>query len=248
MRYYVTSDIHGFYTQMIAALTAAGFFADQEPHKLVVLGDLLDRGTEPVAVQDFIADQLEKDMVILVRGNHEDLLEELATVDTGLAYRHHIDNGTYFSALELTGYDVHMAHDDCCKFADAIRKTGFYKTILPAMVNYYETEHYVFTHGWIPCIADRKGYSPISNWREATDQEWLNARWYNGMDAAQTETEEKTIVCGHWHTSYGHSRYEGKGSEFDDDADFSPYYGPGVIAVDACTAHSGKVNCIVLED
>lgn len=58
----------------------------------------------------------------------------------------------------------------------------------------------------------------------------------------------KTIVCGHWHTSYGHSKYEHKGTEFGEDADFSPYYGPGIIAIDACTAFSGKVNCLVIED
>jgi len=32
------------------------------------------------------------------------------------------------------------------------------------------------------------------------------------------------------------------------DADFSPYSAPGIIALDACTARSGIVNCIVVED
>ena len=68
------------------------------------------------------------------------------------------------------------------------------------------------------------------------------------MDAAQSCQEVKTILCGHWHCSYGHATYERKGSEFGPDADFSPYSGPGVIALDACTAHSGKVNIVVLED
>ena len=35
---------------------------------------------------------------------------------------------------------------------------------------------------------------------------------------------------------------------FGPDADFSPFYGQGVIALDACTAVSGFVNCIVIED
>ena len=35
---------------------------------------------------------------------------------------------------------------------------------------------------------------------------------------------------------------ENKGSEFGDDADFTPYYGLGVIVIDACTAHSGMVR------
>lgn len=93
-----------------------------------------------------------------------------------------------------------------------------------------------------------KSYSYISSWREADREQWNQARWFNGMDAAQTADENKTIVCGHWHTSYGHSKYEHKGTEFGEDADFSPYYGPGIIAIDACTAFSGKVNCLVIED
>ena len=36
--------------------------------------------------------------------------------------------------------------------------------------------------------------------------------------------------------------------KFGPDADFSPYYAPGIIALDACTAHTGFVNCIVIED
>jgi hypothetical protein len=68
------------------------------------------------------------------------------------------------------------------------------------------------------------------------------------MDAAETSMEEKTIVCGHWHASYGHVKFEHKGSEFGPDADFSPYYGDRIIAMDACTAESGKVNVLVLED
>ena len=41
---------------------------------------------------------------------------------------------------------------------------------------------------------------------------------------------------------------EGACSEFGKDSDFSPFYADGIIAIDGCTAFSGKVNCIVLED
>lgn len=70
------------------------------------------------------------------------------------------------------------------------------------------------------------------------------------MEAARQGVIEpnKTIVCGHWHASYGHAKIDGTCSEFGEDADFSPYYGKGIIALDACTVHSRKVNCIVLED
>ena len=163
--------------------------------------------------------------------------------------RYHKSNGTYDTALQLTDFDPVMVSIRHYDFADAAKDTPFYKEIIPAMLDYFETEHYVFTHGWIPSIPNRdKSYSYISSWREADREQWSQARWFNGMDAAQTADENKAIVCGHWHTSYGHSKYEHKGTEFGEDADFSPYYGPGIIAIDACTAFSGKVNCLVIED
>lgn len=39
-----------------------------------------------------------------------------------------------------------------------------------------------------------------------------------------------------------------KGSQYDEDADHSPFYGDGIIAIDACTPLSKKINCLVLED
>lgn len=249
MRYYVVSDVHGYYTQMKSALEKAGFFSDDTPHKLIMLGDIFDRGHEAKQVQQFVLEQMEQDRVILIRGNHEDLFVELVTVDGGLPYSHHKSNGTYDTALQLTGFDPVMASIRNYDFADAARNTPFYKKIIPAMLDYFETEHYVFTHAWVPSILNRdKSYSYITSWREADGVQWEQARWFNGIDAAQTADEEKTIVCGHWHTSYGHRKYENKGSEFGDDADFTPYYGPGVIAIDACTAYSGMVNCLVIDD
>ena len=133
-------------------------------------------------------------------------------------------------------------------FADAAKRTPYYRKIIPSMLDYYETERYVFVHGWIPCICEHGKYSFCSDWRNADAAWWANSRWFNGMDAAQTCMEDKTVVCGHWHASYGHAKYEQKGEEFGPGADFSPYFGPGVIALDACTAYSGKINVIVLED
>ena len=248
MKYYVAADVHGFYTEFHKALDEAGYFTDPEPHKLIILGDLFDRGQEANEMQDFILQLMEQDAVILVRGNHEDLFREMVTVDEGLPVRHHVSNGTYGTALQLTGYDPATARRRHRDFAKAAQKTPLFQKIIPATVDYYETEHYIFVHGWIPGPRERDDCFDGHDWRETGPESWWRARWVNGMDAAQDCSEEKTILCGHWHCSYGHARYERKGSEFGPDADFSPYYGPGVIALDACTAFSGIVNVIVLED
>ena len=95
MRYYVISDVHGYYTQMKSALEKAGFFSDTTPHKLIMLGDLFDRGHEAKQLQQFILEQMEQDKIILIRGNHEDLFVELVTTDAGMPYSYHKSNGTY---------------------------------------------------------------------------------------------------------------------------------------------------------
>ena len=90
----------------------------------------------------------------------------------------------------------------------------------------------------------------MPHWRDVIPSLWNKARWINGMEAAHHGILEpgKTIVCGHWHTSFGHCHYEGDGGEFDNKPNFAPFYDEGIIALDACTACTGKVNCIVLED
>ncbi len=120
------------------------------------------------------------------------------------------------------------------------------------MKDYYETEQYIFVHGWIPCQMQQKlqrgpRYSYIEDWWNG---DWDAARWTNGLEAAHygVTVPGKTVVCGHWHTSFGHCNYEGGCSEVGNDADFSPYIAPGIIVLDACTALSHKVNCIVIDD
>ena len=76
MRYYVTSDIHGFFDEFISALTKTGYFQDKSPKKLIVCGDLFDRGKKPKELQNFILDLLDKDELILIKGNHEDFAQE----------------------------------------------------------------------------------------------------------------------------------------------------------------------------
>ncbi len=261
MKYYVVTDIHGFYKEMEISLREKGFFDDKEERKLIICGDLLDRGEEPIEVQDFVMDLLKKDQVILIRGNHEDLLVNLIEeapkwFNQDISETYHYSNGTVESALRLVNESLPNAILHPEDFAKRVKETPFYKTILPSMKNYFETKNYIFVHGWIPCTVIGEGISNMDtflyekDWREANTTRWERVRWLNGMAAASRGVIEpnKTIVCGHWHCSYAHAKLEGKGEEFGATADFSPYYGKGIIALDTCTAYSGKVNCIILED
>ncbi len=253
MRYYVIADPHSFFSEMKAALEEKGFFTDPEPHKLILCGDLFDRGTEALAMQEFVLEQLRKKQVILIRGNHEDLA--LSLLDSwhlgSYLARHHRSNGTVDTVFQLTGSEpTELLYNDE-RIGKRFLRSPYIQRIIPEMTDYFETPHYIFVHGWIPCTTpEEEQYHYLPDWRQATQEQWRNARWINGMEAAHLGITEpgKTIVCGHYRCAFGHANYESQGTEAERKADFSPYYGPGVIAIDGCTAQSGRVNCIVIDD
>jgi serine/threonine protein phosphatase 1 len=265
MRYYVITDPHSFYSLVRAALEEKGFFTDPEPHKLVICGDILDRGPEPLEMVDFAISLLRSDQLIFIRGNHEDLMDILLdTLDSGETWllqqkeSVHNHNGTWNSALALAGMTDGQGLSYPSVLASRVRQSAFYRYLMSSAVDYFETEHYIFTHGWIPCSSSVGGgkYAPYKSffyredWRDAGYDDWYHARWYNGMEFAcirRVTVPDKTVVCGHFHTSFGHANIEGNGGE-NLNADYTPFYAPGIIALDGCIVRSGLVNCIVLED
>lgn len=62
---YVVSDVHGEYVKYLAMLEQISF---SENDTLFVLGDVVDRGPEPIRV---LQDMASRDNVYLVKGNHE---------------------------------------------------------------------------------------------------------------------------------------------------------------------------------
>ncbi len=202
MRYYVTADVHGYFSELKTALTQIGFFDDNEPHKLIICGDIYDRGSEPLQLQEFILELLSKDEIILIKGNHDDLaLELLHNWQKGscLQYFHHT-NGTIDTVCRLTGFTVKDMYSGPEEVRNAFRQNDYIQKIIPSMLDYFETEHYIFTHGWIPCTpiritSDKNEYAMIEDWRNAESKAWDKARWINGMEAAHSGVIEnnKTI-------------------------------------------------------
>ena len=253
---YVVSDTHGYANKLKKALTKKGFFDDPD-RKLLLCGDICDRGMQAVELCDFLVELLDEERLILVKGNHEVLFEQMIKqiADGGVCEvasygSHHYRNGTWHTALQLADMDEGHAVAFPQMLLGRLMRTPFYQKLLSAGVNYYETKQYIFTHGYIPCIDNIKSYSYRKDWREASDDEWQRAMWLNGMQMAcgfHIREPKKTIVCGHYHTSWGHHFVDGRGSEFDRDADFSPFFADGVIAIDACTAASGRVNVLCFD-
>lgn len=238
MKYFVCSDIHGFFDEWQSALSKKGFDINNPNHKIIVCGDLFDRGHQPKQIIDFILSN--KDKFILIRGNHEDLMQGM--IDRNKNTYGDLRNGTAQTIVDLYP-QWQISEFDLKKIAKETRL----QEVLDSCIDYYETEHYIFVHGWIPIIENCYLYD--CDWRNARDERWKRARWSNPVEMYRYEIYEpnKKIVCGHWHCSaLWHEQNPAKYSEFGRNANFEPFITKNMIALDACTVYSHKVNVIVL--
>lgn len=242
MKYFVVSDVHGFYSILKDELDKAGFIQNNKNHTLIICGDLFDRGPEAYNLLRYLNATQNK---IIVRGNHEDLM--LSMIERKAPGQHDVINGTYDTAMQL-------AQSGNCNI-DYRTLSKIFDQIVEKSVDYYETKHYIFVHGFIPVkcndilpdyYARNRNFEYDVNWKNGN---WKQARWINGIDAAIDNLNEtgKTIICGHWHCSYGHHITEGT-SEFKDDAIWDPWKYNNVIAIDRCTAHTHQINLLTIED
>ena len=240
MKYFVSADIHGFYNEWMLALKEKQFDINNPDHKIILCGDMFDRGRQPKEIIDFIL--AHKDKVILIRGNHEDLMEEMIARNKNTAMD--LSNGTAQTIVDL--YPNWLITEF---YLSKIAKETRLQEVLDLCVDYYETEHYIFVHGWIPIVENCYLYD--KDWRKARKERWEKARWQNPVMMYRYKVYEsnKTIVCGHWHCSaLWHETAPEQYDEFGDKENFDPFITKEMIALDTCTVYTKKVNCIVIED
>lgn len=253
MKLFVLSDIHSFYDPMMKALNDKEFEIDNPDHHIVICGDLFDRGPDAVKVFEFMKDIADRGRLIYICGNHEELFYDCLNeiLNKKCPGSHHISNGTLDTIIQFTGigkYDLCGGFYNRTRLAEAIQPViDFFSD---NCVDFAEAGDYVFVHGWIPCNPYNGRVD--ENWR---DGDWDEARWINGMSAWHkgAHIPGKTIVCGHYHSSWGHSHIHQDRKEFpqknrvDWEKSFEPFVDEGIIAIDACTAYTGFCNCVVLE-
>lgn len=200
--YFVSSDIHGFYTEWMASLKEAGFDKYNDNHILIVCGDIFDRGEEPWKIYKFLT-SFPDERVVLIKGNHEHLLCELVNRKEPCGYDYH--NRTYDTIISLykNPADVMLRwikenedkYDDDMLFRqEAFKVYGKAQAKLysnakikqivawinsPRWLNYYELGKYIFVHSFIPLrenIDRTKLY--YRDWRkESSSVLWEEATW-----------------------------------------------------------------------
>lgn len=252
-KYFITSDVHSFFDELMVALDKNGFDVNNKDHILCVCGDLFDRGDQTVELFKFVAKLQNRNRFIYVRGNHEDLLKDcMAEISAGrVPSSHHFHNGTVKTICQFCGQGEWIVYDPTWRDRICTTMQPILDWLDVKCVDYFEVGDYVFCHGWVPC------YQGLDDFRDATKEDWERARWENGMEMwryPRCRVEGKTIVCGHFHCSWGWSHLRMERKEFpkknrvDWEKSFEPFVDDGIMAIDACTAYSGLCNVIVIED
>jgi hypothetical protein len=253
MKFFVTSDVHSFFDELMTGLSENGFDKDNKEHILCICGDLFDRGPKAMELFEFIKELQAQDRLIYVAGNHEDLLFDcMDEIRKGcMPSYHHYSNGTVDTICQF-------CHEDEWVFWNPDKRSKICEVMQPVLdfisdncIDYAEIGDYILVHGWVPC------YEGLDDFREATSYDWEQARWLNGMDMWRNparRVEGKTVICGHWHCSWGWSHIDQKYKEFPPYThnhfkySFQPWIKEGIMAIDACTAYSHKCNITVIEE
>lgn len=267
MKYFVFGDVHGFYSILKNELKEKGFDENNENHILISLGDNFDRGSENIEMYQFLKEMKGKNKIILIKGNHEDLL--LDVFKRGAATQIDVNNGTYGTLNQFYNYyfklyDSKLTDNDLHDLYSKMKNDGFIDFIND-MQDYYETKNYVYTHGFIPIDGiinyyynSNCSYNP--DWRNSTSQKFKEARWINGIEMSikyNINVPNKKVVIGHFHSSYGNVRKDMpkglsdsiyKKYEFSNLDYFLPYEDDNIIALDACTVYTNKINILVIEE
>ena len=204
-KYFLVSDIHSFYEPMMKALKDAGFDETNKRHILCVLGDVFDRGSETWKVYNFLKG-LPKGRLILIRGNHEDLYEELLEKD--FPQSHDFHNGTVktfcqIADLGITDADIRSGfiphngtfwgYDEILPetqkewdvVLEAVKKSEITKWIKKKSLwkDYCEIGKYILVHSFIP-LNLKKDIPPEVRWFIKNDASSLeyDPNWREAKD------------------------------------------------------------------
>ena len=197
--YFVCSDIHSFYDELMLALNEASFDINNNNHILIVLGDIFDRGDKTIEVYKFLR-SIPEDRLILIKGNHEQLLLDL--IERKYPCDADFSNRTYKTLTSFSKDPISIQKEwlilNYDKYEDAnkllIESRKVYESATKVLYNnpllnevvewlksdkwsyYYELGNYVFVHSFIPLSVTNKLYGTVKynpNWRNNSSIEEL---------------------------------------------------------------------------
>lgn len=168
MSRYVMSDIHGCYTEFIEMLQKINFGDDDE---LYVLGDIFDRGPQPLKVLDYI---LDKKNIQMIKGNHEKMFEDAIINDDYMLW---YVNGGYVTHSQL----LERGETEIVKVLEYIKGLPLIKVV----------DKFIFVH------AGFKDYDDSFELEEFLTQSEDIYVWSRENIGNEKKYRDYTIICGH---------------------------------------------------
>lgn len=245
---------------MINALEQAGFDEDNETHLLISCGDAFDRGEQSLAVYEYLRHLENKHKAIVLKGNHTLMFRDYLN-GVNINPFNYLRNGTDetladflhqtrpFETWTILNDIKEPTYGDFAEWISEARKeiNKEYPDLLEWLETrpyYYETKNYIMTHGSID--------THVPDWREPHCykyhyRDWDACMWDDGaFFSSEINNTDKTVIIGHFGTSELREMYGIRDNE--DPYSILTRDDGRVIAIDATTALTKRVNVLVIED
>jgi len=173
-------DIHGHLTAIQGLIK----FINPEPDdECVFLGDLIDRGPDSAGVLDFAIEHAKNYKTTFILGNHEEMT--LAAMSCKSEFNFWLKHGGT-QTLKSWGLSSSTLNPSAVTYDTLLYEApGEHLKFIAKMVNYYETQKFIFVHA---------GYFPYCDMQK---QNAGDLRWMCLPDDIGPHCSGKTVVCGH---------------------------------------------------
>ena len=258
-KFFVVSDVHGHYSELRRALKRAGFRVTEPSHKLIVVGDSFDRGSESYELYKWLSKLIKSGKAVVLRGNHTYFFESvLNKTERGFNFQHNGLDKTIDSFMHQTNaFEMYLLsnnldynQDSFDKFisyvSDSIQKEfPNIKEEVEALPDYFETQNYIFTHG---IIFTGQDYHNLSKeyWRK--ENHWARPEDYG---TAFWNMTGKTLVVGHLDTETIKIALSHRSTlELVQDKPYHTLYVKqfNTYFLDGCTILTKRINVLIIED
>ncbi|QVK18528.1 serine/threonine protein phosphatase [Mycoplasmatota bacterium] len=231
MKYFIMSDIHGHYKEMMEALSKTDFDMNNEKHKLIINGDMFDRGNQSKEVFEFLYPLSLDGKAIILKGNHEFFLEEFLEGN-----KERVEFNCTYNGFKKTLLSF-IPNYDKISFENASRilhkQYPYLKKWLSNLPYYFETKQYVITHAGLDFS---HGDYRLGNFKRAV---WTKPEEFFEIDLEKEFNFKKIVVVGHRFTSKIRSYFN-----LIDEDKHSIYYHKDKqkIGIDGGCYHSKRIN------
>jgi len=224
---YVMSDIHGEYEKYLAMLQRIDF---KDTDTLYVLGDVIDRGAQPVAI---LKDMMSRANVYPIIGNHEfmaiDILEDLLVEITDNNCESHITADTINKLMEWqrNGGNITLDQIKSLSLDEREAVLDYLKEFATLEIVTIGRKTFVLVH------AGLASYDPKRNIYDYTPEEVIFVR--PNYDRRVFKNKNTYVVSGHTPTFFLLGKNE-------------IYHNNNNICIDCGATFGGKLACLRLDD